>query len=141
MFKHYIYLKLKWHTLHSLKKSRIINGWYMQWKQNIEWTRYGWKRPVERIWKGAIILVLKFVKKKGGGLSALILMGEQFCLTISREFLDMHVYVEKPTCIHVWGLTYRHWVRCSMIVRLWGTPRCSGCTGTTQTGRTTETRT
>lgn len=40
-------------------------------------------------------------KKKGGGLSALILMGEQFCLTISREFLDMHVYVEKPTCIHV----------------------------------------
>lgn len=51
--------------------------------------------------EGAIILVLKFVKKKGGGLSALILMGEQFCLTISREFLDMHVYVEKPTCIHV----------------------------------------
>lgn len=40
-------------------------------------------------------------KKGGGGLSALILMGEQFCLTISREFLDMHVYVEKPTCIHV----------------------------------------
>lgn len=40
-------------------------------------------------------------KKRGEGLSALILMGEQFCLTISREFLDMHVYVEKPTCIHV----------------------------------------